>query len=136
MKLRELLVIVVAGFLLVFISPGFNKESNALERQAQEASPSEMLEEENTFKITYKVPSLKEESIADIIWMKKAAEVAKEEGVGYFNVLDQKISKRYVKKHDIELSVIEGVIQLDPDPMRGEFDAQEIASLVLTETGY
>lgn len=134
--MRELLVIVVAGFLLVFISPGFHKESNALERQAQEAEPSELMEEENSFKIVYKVPSPKEEDIADIIWMKKAAEVAKDEGVGYFNVMAQKVTKRYVKKYDAELSVIEGIIQLDSDPMRGEFDAQEIASLVLTDNNY
>ncbi len=136
MRLRELLVIVVAGFLLVFITPTFNKESRALERQAQEASPSELLEEEHTFRIVYRVPSSKEESIADIIWMKKAAEVATSEGVPYFNVLEQKVTKRYVKKYDTELSIIEGIIQLDPDPMRGEFDAREITSLVLTDAGY
>ena len=65
--------------------------------------------------------------------MKKAAEVAQDAGIPYFNVLEQKVRKQFVKKYKTYLSVVEGVIELDNDPMRAEFDALEIESLVLNE---
>ena len=65
--------------------------------------------------------------------MKKAAKLARDEGIPYFNVLEQKIRKKYFKKFNRELSVVEGVIELDNDPIRAEFDAVEIESLVLKE---
>ena len=105
------------------------------EREAQEEAPmEEMMDEINTYKVVYEVKSPSEEPIADIIWMKKAAEIAQDAGIPYFNVLEQKMRKRFVKKYKTELSVVEGVIELDNDPMRAEFDAQEIESLVLTDT--
>lgn len=132
MRLTEFVIIIVAA--LMFLIPNMQKESRALERQAQEEAPmEEMLEEYNTFKVTYTVMRPQEEPIADIIWMKKAAEVAQRAGIPYFNVLKQDITKRFNKKHNRELSVVEGVIQLDNDPMRAEYDAYEIESLVLTD---
>lgn len=132
MRLTEFMVIIVAA--LMFLIPTMKKETTAFEREAQEEAPmEEVLEEINTYKVTYESKSPSEEAIADIIWMKKAAEIAKDAGIPYFNVLEQKIRKKFVKKFNKELSVVEGVIELDNDPMRAEFDAQEIESLVLTE---
>lgn len=132
MRLTEFMVIIVAA--LMFLIPQMNKENRAFEREAQEEAPmEEMLEEYNTYKITYTVMRPQEDPIADIIWMKKAADVAQRAGVPYFNVLSQKISKRYVKRYDRELSIVTGVIQLDNDPMRADYDANEIESLVLTD---
>jgi hypothetical protein len=132
MRLTEFLVVVVAA--LMFLIPSMKNEDPAFERQAQEEAPmEEMLADDNTYKIIYEVSSPKEEGVADIIWMKKAAEVAQNAGVPYFNVLEQKINKRYDKDHKKNFSVVEGVIELDYDPMRAEFDAQEIESLVLPE---
>jgi Na+-transporting methylmalonyl-CoA/oxaloacetate decarboxylase gamma subunit len=131
MRLTEFIIVIMAA--LMFLIPTMRKET-ALEREAQEA-PIEMQEEEeiNTFKITYESKNPSEEAVADIIWMKKAAETARDAGIPYFNVLKQKIKKRYVSKYKTELSVVEGIIQLDNDPMRAEYDANEIEALVLTD---
>ncbi len=132
MKLTEFMVVIIAA--LMFLVPTMKKENTSFEREMQEEAPTEeMLEKPNTYKITYEVQSPKEESVADIIWMKKAAEVAQNAGIPYFNVLEQKVRKQYVKKFKTNLSVVEGVIELDNDPMRAEFDALEIESLVLNE---
>lgn len=132
MRLTEFLIVIVAA--LMFLIPQMNKKNTGLQRQAQEEAPQEeMLEEYNTYKVTYTVTRPQEEPIADIIWMKKAAEVAQRAGIPYFNVLKQEFSKRFVRKYDRELSTVTGVIQLDNDPMRAEYDANEIESLVLTD---
>jgi hypothetical protein len=132
MRLTEFMVIIIAA--LMFLIPTMKKEKTAFEREAQEEAPmEEIMEEANTYKVVFEVQKPSEEEMADIIWMKKAAEIAKDAGVPYFNVLEQKIRKQYVEKFKRELSVVEGVIELDNDPMRAEFDAQEIESLVLTE---
>jgi hypothetical protein len=121
------MVIIVAA--LLFLIPSMRQEKGAFERQMQEEAPyEEIMEEPNTYKITYEVKKASEESLADIHWMKKAASVAKDAGIPYFNVLEQKVKKQN------GLSVVEGIIELDNDPMRAEFDAQEIESLVLTDT--
>ncbi|WP_408096526.1 hypothetical protein ACJVC5_15925 [Peredibacter sp. HCB2-198] len=133
MRLTEFVVVVVAA--LLFLIPTMRQENRPLERQEQEEAPMEqVMEESNTFKITYEVQKPEEESVADIIWMKKAAEVAQDEGIPYFNVLEQHTIKRFNQAYNMELSVVEGVIQLDRDPMRAEFDANEIESLVLTDS--
>lgn len=134
MRLTEFMIVIIAA--LMFLIPTMKKEQVVTyEREAQEEDPLEEISdtELNTFKISYQVMSPDEEPVADIIWMKKAAEVARDEGVPYFNVVKQDIRKRFVKKYNMELSVIEGVIQLDNDPMRAEFDANEIESLIHTE---
>lgn len=135
MRLTEFVVVIVAA--LLFLIPTMKKENRSLEREAQEERPMERQMEEaetSTFKVTYEVKSPDEESVADILWMKRAAQIAREEGIPYFNVLEQHITKRFVNSANMELSVIEGVIELDGDPMRAEFDANEIESLVLTNS--
>lgn len=132
MKLTGFIVVIMAA--LLFLFPMMNKENSAFERQAQEEAPTEsFLNKSNTYRITYESQGPEEESIIDIIWMKKASEVAISEGIPYFNVLDQKVTTRYDAESNQNLSVVEGVIELDADPMRAEFDAQEIESLVLTD---
>jgi len=133
MKLTEFMVVIVAA--LLFLLPNMRQEQRAMERQEQEEAPmEEMLAIPNTYRITYEAQAPEEEAIVDIIWMKKAAEVSKEAGIPYFNVLEQKVRKQFVKKYQTDLSVVEGVIELDNDPMRAEFDAQEIESLILTDS--
>lgn len=130
MRLTEFVIVIVAA--LMFLVPTMKKDQTAFEREAQEEAPmEEVMEEANTYKVTYEVSKPSEEPIADILWMKKAAEVARDAGIPYFNVLEQKMSKRFVQKHKTELTVVEGVIELDNDPMRAEFDAEEIDGLVL-----
>lgn len=133
MRMTEFVIVIVAA--LMFLVPTMRKESTHFEREAQEEAPMEevMGESTNTYKVTYEVTKPSEEPIADIIWMKKAAEVARDAGIPYFNVLEQKVKKRFVQKYKAELSTVEGVIELDNDPMRAEFDAEEIEGLVLNQ---
>ncbi|HXH73583.1 MAG TPA: hypothetical protein VNJ08_01360 [Bacteriovoracaceae bacterium] len=106
--------------------PSIQEEERQEEQYYEEASSSEI-------RVTFKVSSLKEESVADIIWLKKAAELALENGSAYFNITDQNISRRFVRKENVQLSVIDGYIKLENDPMTAEYDAHEIAELVLTD---
>ena len=132
MKLTSFVVVIVAA--LLFLIPMMNQEHSAFEREAQEESPMErVLGEENTYKITYEVENPEDESIADILWMKLAAEMALEQKIPHFNVLDQEIYTVKDEETGEEQTVVEGVIQLDTDPMRAEYDAHEIESLVLPE---
>ncbi|GEM_PF-1779189 len=132
MRLTSFVVVIVA--VLLFLIPMMNQEQSAFEREAQEESPMErVLGEENTYKITYEVERPEDESIADILWMKLAAEMALEQKIPYFNVLDQEIYTVRDEETGEEQMIVEGVIQLDTDPMRAEYDAHEIESLVLPE---
>ena len=132
MRLTSFVVVILAA--LFFLIPMMNQEQSAFEREAQEESPMEkVLGEENTYKITYEVERPEDESIADILWMKLAAEMALEQKIPYFNVLDQEIYKVRDEETGEEQTIVEGVIQLDSDPMRAEYDAHEIQSLVLPE---
>lgn len=135
MKITEFVVVVIAA--LLFLLPGMKQDSPfSNEIQAEEEAPPQKKFDAyrpRSFKITYRVTNPRLEHVADIVWMKKAAEVAKKAGIPYFNIIEQDISKEFNREAGQELSIISGVIQLDPDPMRAEFDAQEIDSLVLTE---
>lgn len=132
MKLAQFMIVIVAA--LMFLIPTMWKENTAFEREEQEEAPMEELlgEQEDTFKVTYEVQTPEEENVADIYWMKEAARVAQEAGVPYFNILEQKLSKKFVEEYNRDLTVVEGVIQLDNDPMRAEYDAEEIEGLMLS----
>lgn len=126
MKWTEIVVITIA--LIVFFFP----KSYFKEQQRQEEVAN--IYENNgpeTYQIVYKVKSPKDESIADIIWLKKAAQKALDSGIPYFNVTNQKRTLRYNNKFKKELSIIEGTIILDNDPMTTDYDANEIESLPL-----
>ncbi len=133
MRLVEFMLVIVAA--LMFLIPNMKKEAPTFEREAQEeeAIP-QTLEEPHTYKVTYESRSPEDDAVADIMWMKKAAEVARDAGIPYFNVVKQKTARKLNKKFRKNLTTIDGVIQLDNDPMRAEYDAQEIDGLVLTET--
>lgn len=132
MRLTEFLVVIIAA--LMFLIPTMKKEERSFEREAQEAEQMDLvLNRANTYKIVFEAQNPRDDAIADIKWMKKAAETARNSGIPYFNVLEHKISRRFVKKLGKSLTTIEGVIELDNDPMRAEYDAQEIEALVLTD---
>ena len=69
------------------------------------------------------IESENDRPVADILWFQKAARVALEQRVPWFNVLEQKIGD----------NAVEGSIQLENDPMRAEYDANEILSLQLED---
>jgi hypothetical protein len=133
MKLTGFMVVLLVALLFLIPTMQSEHEPNT-EVQAQEESPVEkILEQENTYKIIYRAKSPQEDPIADIVWMKKAAEVSQDAGIPYFNVLEQEIYQEYDQEQSREVTVVEGIIELDKDPMRAEFDAQEIQSLILTQ---
>ena len=55
---------------------------------------------------------MKENAVADILWLKKAAEVALDAGIPHFNVRNKKISREFNKKIQRRVNVVEGVIEL------------------------
>lgn len=129
MRLTPFLLVIFAA--LFFVIGQMNKEEEYNNREAQEESLP--YESQPTFKVIYEVQTPAEEAIVDIIWMKKAAQTAIKYGLPYFNVSNQKISKRYVGKYNQNLSVIEGIIELSDDPVKSDFDAYEIEELILTD---
>lgn len=135
MRLTHFMIIIVAAVLFLIPIMRHEKQTTEPLREAQEAEPWEEIPDgkSNTFKVTYSAMTPDEEAIVDIIWMRKAAEMANDEGMPYFNILKQRTQRRFVKKYNMELSTITGIIQLDPDPMRAEFDANEIESLIMTD---
>lgn len=86
-----------------------------------------------TLEISYQIKNKQEESIADIVWLKEAAQAALDNGTPYFYVIDQRVTKKFIRNQNTELSFIEGTIELETDPMAAEYDANEIMSLVLTD---
>lgn len=109
--------------------PGLGEIQEEQERQEQE------VEEigENQFRVIYQVKNIHDEPIADIVWLKKAAEVALASGSAYFHVIDQVATKQFVREQDMQLTEIEGVIQLEADPMNAEYDAYTISELELDD---
>jgi hypothetical protein len=118
MKLYYILFLLVVGG-LIFVIANPNKRVP----QAQEEPPKAEQIGRNTFRIKLDIEENEDNSLADIIWFQKAAEVALAKNTPWFNVLEQKMSD----------STVEGVIQLERDPMKAEYDANEILSLQLTD---
>jgi len=78
--------------------------------QAEEAAPETEQLSRDTFRIRMDIEEKNDQPVADILWFQKAAELALEQNIPWFNVLEQKISP-----YDVE-----GVIQLEKDPMKLE----------------
>lgn len=117
MKFYYLLFLLLAGGLI------FINTKPKPERQAQEEAPTTEQITSNTFRIRMEIETENDRPVADILWFQKAAELAIKNKIPWFNVLEQHISP----------NAVEGVIQLEPDPMKGEYDANEILSLHLTD---
>lgn len=131
MKISEFLVVVFASILFLF--PIIKEEKKSI-RQEQEVmrKPSEV--NSKTFKVVYEVPSPNEEHLADIFWLKYAAEIAVESGTPYFNIIKQSIRKNFNQRYQVHLTTIEGIIELEYDPIKAEYDAHEIESLFISNS--
>ncbi len=132
MKISEFLVVVIAAVLFLF---PIIKEEKQLVRQEQEEDirqPSGI--NSKIFKVVYEVPSPNEEDLADIFWLRYAAEVAIDSGTPYFNIIKQSIRKNFSPRHKVNLTTIEGLIELEYDPMKAEYDAHEIESLFIVNS--
>lgn len=137
MKKTELAVVGFALFLFFLVGPLTAKRGGEeIQRQeAREEQVAEPFDEDagETYRVIYRSPGMRENNVADILWLKKAAEVALDAGIPHFNVRDRKVTKEFSKKVQRRLNVVDGVIELDNDPMSAEYDANEILSLVLPE---
>jgi hypothetical protein len=118
MKLYYLLFLLVIGGIIFIVANPRNELP-----QAQEEAP--LIEEisQNTFRIRIDIQGSKGNTSPDILWFQKAAELANEKKIPWFNVVEQSIST----------TSIEGVIELERDPMKAEYDANEILSLELSD---
>ena len=137
LRKSEVAVVGFALFLFFLVGPLTAKRE---QQERQEVRQEEVAEDDvfderagETYKITYRAPGMKENSVADILWLKKAAEVAQDAGIPHFNVREKKISRVYSQKLQRQVNEVEGVIELYNDPMSAEYDANEILSLVLPE---
>ena len=90
------------------------------QKQMMEEIP---IAESNRFRIRYKIHSSKETPIADILWLRKAAKFALKKGFNGFNIVEEEIKNE----------AIEGVIELEADRMKADFDSHEILDLELPE---
>ena len=137
MRKTELAVVTFALILFFLVGPLTAKRNENMHRE--EARQEEQAEEEiidqqgESYRVVYRPTGLKENSVADILWLKKAAEIAMDAGIPHFNVRKKKIVKEFNRRLQRKVNVVEGTIVLDNDPMKAEYDAHEILSLVLPE---
>lgn len=140
MRKTELAVVGFALFLFFLVGPltanrGEMPSSEIQREEAREEQVAEPFDEDagERYRVLFRSSSMKENEVADILWLKKAAEVALDAGIPHFNVKERKITKQLNRKLHRRMSVVEGVIELDNDPMSAEHNAHEILSLVLPE---
>lgn len=137
LRKAEFAVVGIALFLFFLVGPLTAKRDEIRKEARQEqVAPADMVFDDlagEKYRVVYRAPGMRESSVADILWLKKAAEIAMDAGVPHFNVRQKKMSQEFNRKVQRRLSVVEGVIELDNDPMSAEYDAQEILALVLPE---
>jgi hypothetical protein len=138
MKLWQIVGIVVIGLIFLYKDNDsfyHHQARSNHDRQEQQEDPRIMREslQRLSYYVVYHSPNAKEDRVADIRWLKKAALIAINKGIPYFNIMDQKMVRKARPKADEGRNTIEGTIQLSPDPTGAEYDATEINSLVLAE---
>lgn len=139
MKKSEMMVLLIACLLFAVGMPSKTSTrevaENGPQRQEEQAGPDEAetgMGADESYHVIYKARSVSENKIADVIWLREAAKVALDAGIPYFNVTHQKTRREFDPHQRKSLSVVEGRIRLDNDPMASQYDANEIMSLVLT----
>jgi hypothetical protein len=129
MKITDFFIVLFASVL--FLYPIIKNEKSPIRQEQEENTRRPSEGSTRTFKIVYEVPSPQEEQLADIFWLRYAAEVAMESGTPYFNIVNQSIRKNFSQRYQVNLSIIEGLIELEYDPMEAEYDAHEIESFFM-----
>lgn len=109
--------------------PGLGEIQEEQEREEIEVEPIQI--DELMFRVIHHNDRIEDEPIADIIWLKRAAEVALENGSPYFHVIEQNTTKEFNPELNMNLTLIEGIIELNQDPMSAEYDAHVISELEL-----
>jgi hypothetical protein len=130
MRSTDLIIIAVVLFLFLLGRPG---ESIRHQRQAQEAPAQELIVElePRSFQLIFEVEEQEEGPIADILWLKRAAQLAIENDLPYFNVAEMEIERRVNPDTNQEITVVEGIVRLENDALKAEYDAFVIEDLAL-----
>lgn len=133
MRKSEVLVLLIACLLFAIGMPSQAPGPQLQVRQEQEASEEQDLEiaQNERFYIEFKARTPSENEIADIMWLREAAQIALEAGIPYFRVKNQLVRQELDKNNNFRRQVVEGEIQLDNDPFNSDFDANEIMALSL-----
>lgn len=126
MRLTNFLIVIAVT--LLFLIPNMKKEGRT---EIPIKSIQEQVDESTslTYSITFEAQSNEEEDIVDILWLRKVARFAQKNGTPYFNILEQKITKKYSERLDQELSVMSGLIELKKNSFEAQYDAAEIELL-------
>lgn len=134
MRKSELSVLLIASFLFAVGIP--SKSRPTFQRTGPIQEQEIAIEEVGSFEgdeyyIEFQTRTQEENSIADILWLREAAQVALDAGIPYFSITQQEKENRFDKERKISTRRIMGEIKLDNDPMRAQFDANEILALAL-----
>jgi hypothetical protein len=134
MRKSELSVLLIASFLFAVGIPSKSRPTyqKTNEPQRQEVTVQEMESFGNDeYYIEFQTRSPEENSIADILWLREAAQVALDAGIPYFSIIHQEKESGFDSKMQARIKRIKGDIKLDNDPMKAQFDANEILALAL-----
>ena len=115
-------LLIVGGLIFATVKTKSMNNLGARQEQQEQVPYSEEVSP-NTYHIRMEIETENDQPVADILWFQEAAQIAMEKDMPWFNVIEQKLSA----------GSIEGVIQLEKDPMKAEYDANEILSLHLTD---
>lgn len=115
-------LLVVGGLIFATVKTKPLSNLGARQEQQEQAAFTEEVSP-NMYHIRMEIESENDEPVADILWFQEAAQIAMEKEMPWFNVIEQKLGA----------GSVEGVIQLVKDPMKAEYDANEILSLHLTD---
>ncbi len=137
MRQSEILVLLVACLLFAIGMPSpASRDTGATvvaQRQEQEEREEEVIDflapEEEVYEVRLKAKNDDQNKIIDALWLQKAASVAMDAGIPYFNVKNQKSKNEVDPRTKKSLKVVEGEIVLDNDPMQSDYNAQEILEL-------
>lgn len=116
--LHVLFLLLVTALIFVVAKP----DRPMMVRQAEEAAPFRVKQvSTNTYRISLDIIDDDDLPVSDIKWFQKVADFALENRNPWFNVLEQNMGDQEV----------DGVIELVADPLKGDYDANEILSLQL-----
>lgn len=135
MRKSELSVLLIASFLFAVgipskSRPTFQTPSEEPQRQEFAVEEIEGMDNEEYY-IEFQTRSPEEHSIADILWLREAAQVALDAGIPYFSITAQEKEDGFDPKKQLATRRIKGEIRLDNDPISAQFDANEILALAL-----
>lgn len=136
MRKSEIFVLLIACLLFALGMPSKPKNSrvevvNVEFPQEQEAY--DFLADGPYF-IEFKARTPTENQIAEVLWLREAAQMALEAGIPYFNITRQEVRKEFDKKGRFHRQVVEGEIELEHDPYLTDYDANEILAVKLPDS--